>query len=324
MNRRTFFGAAFLAWFGGSFAAWAQKAKEMRRIGMLSAGTISTSEPAPFYAGLRELGWIEGENLIIERRAAAGKSEAVPALAAELVRLQPDLIWTEGAVAGIAAKNATTTIPIVAISGDPVRLGLVSSMSRPGGNITGVSTIAPELAAKRLEILRELIPNATRVGEIVDRANQYWYRVKEDYELAFASLKLQPIFVEITSADAIPGAIAGIANRRTDALIVRGDPMFNSNRFEIARLALQYALPTIAEGRGGPEAGLLLSYGPNGPAFGRSVASIVDRVLRGAKPGDIAIEQPTKFELVINMKTARALSLTIPQSLLLRADEVIK
>ena len=324
MDRRTFFGAAALACFGGSFAARAQKAKEMRRIGMLSAGTITTSEPAPFYAGLRELGWIEGENLVVERRGAAGKSEAVPALAAELVRLQPDLIWTEGAVAGIAAKNATTTIPIVAISGDPVRLGLVSSMSRPGGNITGVSTIAPELAAKRLEILRELIPNATRVGEIVDRANQYWYRVKEDYELAFASLKLQPIFVEITSADAIPGAIAGIANRRTDALIVRGDPMFNSNRFEIARLALQYALPTIAEGRGGPEAGLLLSYGPNGPAFGRSVASIVDRVLRGAKPGDIAIEQPTKFELVINMKTARALSLTIPQSLLLRADEVIK
>jgi putative ABC transport system substrate-binding protein len=197
-------------------------------------------------------------------------------------------------------------------------------MSRPGGNITGVSTIAPELAAKRLEILRELIPNATRVGEIVDRANQYWYRVKEDYELAFASLKLQPIFVEITSADAIPGAIAGIANRRADALIVRGDPMFNSNRFEIARLALQYALPTIAEGRGGPEAGLLLSYGPNGPAFGRRVASIVDRVLRGAKPGDIPIEQPTKFDLVMNMKTAKALSLTIPQSLLLRADEVIQ
>jgi ABC-type uncharacterized transport system substrate-binding protein len=247
----------------------------------------------------------------------------VPALAAELVRLQPDLIWTEGAVAGIAAKNATTTIPIVAISGDPVRLGLVSSMSHPGGNITGVSTIAPELAAKRLEILRELIPNATRVGEIVDRANQYWYRVKEDYELAFASLKLQPIFVEITSADAIPGAIAGIANRRADALIVRGDPMFNSNREQIARLALQYALPTIAEGRGAPAAGQLLSYGPNGPAFGRRVASIVDRVLRGAKPGDIPIEQPTKFDLVMNMKTAKALGLTIPQTLLLRADELL-
>ena len=248
----------------------------------------------------------------------------MPALAAELVRLQPDLIWTEGAVAGIAAKNATTTIPIVAISGDPVRLGLVSSMAHPGGNITGISLIAPELAAKRLEILRELIPTATRVGEVVDRANQYWYRVKEDYDRAFALLKLQPIFVEITSADAIPGAITEIANRRADALIVRGDPMFNSNREQIARLALQYALPTIAEGRAMAAAGQLLSYGPNGPASGRRVASIVDRILRGAKPGDIPIEQPTKFDLVINLKTAKALGLTVPQKLLLRADEVIE
>ena len=248
----------------------------------------------------------------------------MPALAAELVRLQPDLIWTEGAVAGIAAKNATTTIPIVAISGDPVRLGLVSSMAHPGGNITGISLIAPELAAKRLEILRELIPTATRVGEVVDRANQYWYRVKEDYDRAFALLKLQPIFVEITSADAIPGAITEIANRRADALIVRGDPMFNSNREQIARLALQYALPTIAEGRAMAAAGQLLSYGPNGPASGRRVASIVDRILRGAKPGDIPIEQPTKFDLVINLKTAKALGLTVPKKLLLRADEVIE
>ena len=248
----------------------------------------------------------------------------MPALAAELVRLQPDLIWTEGAVAGIAAKNATTTIPIVAISGDPVRLGLVSSMAHPGGNITGISLIAPELAAKRLEILRELIPTATRVGEVVDRANQYWYRVKEDYDRAFALLKLQPIFVEITSADAIPGAITEIANRRADALIVRGDPMFNSNREQIARLALQYALPTIAEGRAMAAAGQLLSYGPNGPASGRRVASIVDRILRGAKPGDIPIEQPTKFDLVINLKTAKALGLTVPQKLLLRAEEVIE
>jgi putative ABC transport system substrate-binding protein len=291
---------------------------------MLSGGTISTSEPAPFYAGLRELGWIEGENLIIERRGAAGKSEAVPALAAELVRIQPDLIWTEGAVAGIAARTATTTIPIIAITGDPVRLGLVSSMSHPGGNVTGLSLIAPELAAKRLQLLRELIPNATRVGEIVDRANQYWYRVKGDYERAFASLKLQPIFVEITASDAIPSAIAEIGSRKAEALIVRGDPMFYSNREQIARLALQYALPTIAEGRLGPAAGQLLSYGPNGPAAGRRVASIVDRVLRGAKPGDIPIEQPTKFDLVINLKTAKALGLTIPPSILARADEVIQ
>jgi putative ABC transport system substrate-binding protein len=148
--------------------------------------------------------------------------------------------------------------------------------------------------------------------------------VKEDYERAFASLKLQPIFVEITSADAIPGAITEIANRRADALIVRGDPMFNSNRAQIARLALQYALPTIAEGRPNPAAGQLLSYGPNGLAFAARVASIVDRVLRGAKPSDIPIEQPTKFDLVINLKTAKALGLTIPQKLLLRADELIQ
>jgi len=323
MDRRTFFGAAALACVGASFAR-AETAKKVRRIGMLSAGAISTSEPAPFYAALRELGWIEGENLIIERRGAAGKSEAVPALAAELVRIQPDLIWTEGAVAGIAAKNATTTIPIVAITGDPVRLGLVSSMSHPGGNITGLSLISPDLAAKRLEILRELIPNATRVGEMVDRANQYWYRVKEEYERAFASLKLQPIFVEITASDAIPSAIAEIGSRKAEALIVRGDPMFNSNREQIARLALQYTLPTIAEGRRNAAAGQLLSYGPNGPAAGRRVAAIVDRVLRGAKPGDIPIEQPTKFELVINLKTAKALGLTIPPKLLQRADEVIQ
>jgi putative ABC transport system substrate-binding protein len=291
---------------------------------MLSAGTISTSEPAPLYAALRELGWNEGENLVIERRGAAGKSEAVPALAAELVRLQPDLILAEGAVAGIAAKNATTTIPIIAISGDPMRLGLVSSMSHPGGNITGLSLMAPELADKRLQILRELIPKATRVGEIVDRANQYWYRVKEDYERAFASLKLQPIFVEITASNAIPSAIAEIRSRKAEALIVRGDPMFNDNREQIARLALQYALPTIAEGRRNPVAGQLLSYGPNGPAAGHRVASIVDRVLRGAKPGDIPIEQPKEFDLVINLKTAKALGLMIPPSILAREPELIQ
>jgi len=324
MDRRTFVGAVAFGCLAAPFAARAQKAKEVRRIGMLSGGTISTSYPAPFYAGLRELGWIEGDNLIIERRGAAGKSEAVPALAAELVRINPDVIVTFGAVAGVAAKSATATLPIVAVSGDPVRLGLVSNMSHPGGNITGISTIAPELAAKRLEILRELIPNAMRVGEIVDRANQYWYRVREDYERTFASLKLQPIFVEISSADAIPSAIAEIARRRADALIVRGDPMFGSNREQIARLALQYGLPTIAEERPMPTAGQLLSYGPDGPAFARRVASIVDRILRGAKPGDIPIEQPTKFELVINLKTAKALGLTVPQKLLLRADEVIQ
>jgi putative ABC transport system substrate-binding protein len=233
------------------------------------------------------------------------------------------VITAGGAVAGVAAKNATTTIPIVAVNGDPVRLGLVSSMSHPGGNITGISLISPELAAKRLEILRELVPKATRAGEIVDRANQYWYRVREDYERVFELLRLQPIFIEIASSDAIPAAIAEIADRRADAFIVRGDPMLASNREQIARLALQYKLPTIAEERHFSEAGLLLSYGSDPRAVARRSASIVDRILRGAKPGDIPLEQPTKFELVINLKTARSLGLTIPQSILRRADDTI-
>jgi putative ABC transport system substrate-binding protein len=323
MNRRAFLQIAPTLAFANPLGAMAQPAAKLRRIGMLTAGTVSTSEPSAFYAALRELGWIEGENIVIERRGAAGKSEDMPALAADLVRLNPDVITAGGAVAGVAAKNATTTIPIVAVNGDPVRLGLVSSMSHPGGNITGISLISPELAAKRLEILRELVPKATRAGEIVDRANQYWYRVREDYERVFELLRLQPIFIEIASSDAIPAAIAEIADRRADAFIVRGDPMLASNREQIARLALQYKLPTIAEERHFSEAGLLLSYGSDPRAVARRSASIVDRILRGAKPGDIPLEQPTKFELVINLKTARSLGLTIPQSLLRRADDTI-
>lgn len=323
MNRRAFLQTVPALAFADPLVAMAQPAAKVRRIGMLTAGTVSTSEPSAFYAALRDLGWIEGENIIIERRGAAGKSEAMPALAADLVRLNPDVITAGGAVAGVAAKNATTTIPIVAVNGDPVRLGLVSSMSHPDGNITGISLISPELAAKRLEILREMVPKATRAGEIVDRANQYWYRVRDDYERAFELLRLQPIFIEIASSDAIPAAIAEIANRRADALIVRGDPMLASNREQIARLALQYKLPTIAEERPFSEAGLLLSYGSDPRAVARRSAAIVDRILRGAKPGDIPLEQPTKFELVINLKTARSLGLTIPQSLLRRADDTI-
>jgi putative ABC transport system substrate-binding protein len=322
MSRRAFLRASAFAW-AIPLAAVAQPMARVRRIGMLTGGSFPSAEPSPFHAALRELGWVEGENLIIERRGADGKSAAMPALATELVRLNPDLIMTSGAVAGMAAKNATTTIPIVAFSGDPVRLGLVSSMSQPEGNITGISLIAPELAAKRLELLRELIPSARRAGEIVDRSNQYWYRVRDDYDRAFQSLSLQPIFVEITSSDAIPSAIEHIANQKADALIVRGDPMLESNREEIARLALKYKLPTIAEQRHMTAAGLLLSYGPDPRAVARRGASIVDRILRGAKPGEIPIEQPTKFELVINGKTAKALGLSVPSSLSVRADEVI-
>ena len=324
IDRRRFIGTLAGCLLTPPFATFAQQPTKVWRIGILTAGVVSRTVPTPFFDELRERGWVEGQNLIIERRGADGNSERVPALAAELVHLKLDVVLTFGAVAGVAMKNATTTVPIVATSGDPVRLGLVSNLSHPGGNITGLSLISPELAAKRLERIREFLPKATRIGELVDPANTYWQRVRPDYEQAFRALRMQPIFVEVTSSEGFEKGIAQIASQQGDALIVRGDPMFGSAREQIARLALQYALPTMAEERQYTASGMLASYGPNVPAAARIVASYVDRILRGAKPGDLAIAQPTKFEFVINLTTAKALGLTIPQSLLLRADEVIQ
>ena len=322
MDRRTFIAIAAVAFAATPRAATAQQAGSIRRIGVLTAGAIPKTTPA-FIEGLREKGWVEGQNLVIERRGADGNAERVPGLAAELVQMNLDVIVSFGAVAAVAIKNATTTIPIVTQSGDPVRLGLVSNLSRPGGNITGLSVIAPELASKRLELIRELLPRATLIGELVDPANTYWQRVRQDYEQAFRTLRMQPLFVEVANPGEIEKAMAQIAARRADALVFRGDPMFTSNRERIARLAVQHALPTIAEDRTSAEAGILMSYGPDNAAAGRIVAGYIDRILRGAKPGDLPIAQPTKFEFVINLKTAKALGMTIPQPLLLRADQVI-
>ena len=229
-----------------------------------------------------------------------------------------------GAVASLAAKSATSTIPIVTITGDPVRIGLVGSMSRPGGNITGTSTIAPELAAKRLELLRELRPTTKRVGELVDPANPYMKIIRPSDEQAYRSLGLQPIFVDVPEASQLERLIAELARMNADALIVRGDPLFVANRDQIANLALKHALPTMAEGRGFVSAGCLISYAANWAAMGRGSAILVDKILKGASPGDLPIQQPTKFEVAINLKTAKALDVTIPQALLLRADEVIQ
>ena len=234
-----------------------------------------------------------------------------------------EVIASFGAVASVAIKNATTTIPIVATTGDPVRLGLVSNLSHPGGNITGLSNIAPELAAKRLELIREFLPKATLIGEMVDPANTYWQRVRLDYEQAFRTQRMRPLFVEVADPREIETAIARIVGQRADALVVRGDPIFTSNREQIGRLALQYELPTMAEDQRFVEAGMLMSYGPNQPALERIIVSYIDRILRGAKAGDLPIAQPTKFDFAINGRTAKALGLTIPQSLLLRGAEVI-
>ena len=295
----------------------------VRRVGLLTAGTLPKTIPAAWRDELRDRGWVEGQNLVIERRSGDGHSDRVPALAAELVQMNLDVIASFGAVASVAIKNATTTIPIVATTGDPVRLGLVSNLSHPGGNITGLSNIAPELAAKRLELIREFLPKATLIGEMVDPANTYWQRVRLDYEQAFRTQRMSPLFVEVADPGEIEKAIARIAGQRADALVVRGDPIFTSNREQIGRLALQYKLSTMAEDQRFVEAGMLMSYGPNQPAVERIIVSYIDRILRGAKAGDLPIAQPTKFDFAINGRTAKTLGLTIPQSLLLRGAEVI-
>ena len=323
MERRTFIGALAAGTFATAARVVRAQQASARRVGILTAGTLPRTIPAAFRDELRERGWVEGQNLVIERRGADGHSDRVPVLAAELVQMNLDVIASFGAVAGAAMKKATTTIPIVATTGDPVRLGLVSNLSHPEGNITGLSLIAPELAAKRLELIREFLPKATLIGELVDPANTYWQRVRPDYEQAFRNQRMHPLFVEVADPGGIEKAIAQIAGQRADALVVRGDPMFTSNREQIGRLALQYALPTMAEEQRLVEAGMLMSYGPNQPAVDRIIASYIDRILRGAKAGDLPIAQPTKFEFAINGKTAKALGLTIPQSLLLRGAEVI-
>ncbi len=323
MGRRAFVAAMACGVLAASVFASAQQPADIRRIGILTAGNAS-DVAAVLNERLRELGWIEGRNLIIEQRGAGGKAERVPALAEELVALRVAVIVSAGAVASLAAKKATTTIPIVAGSGDPVRLGLVASLAHPGGNITGVSMISPELSGKRIELLRELFPRKVRVGELVDPANQYARLTRPDYERDFGALGFQPIFVEVAGTDDLERAVGEIARLGAEAFIVRGDPLFVANSERIGRLALRHGLPTIGEYREFPAGGGLLSYGPSNTAAIRQAAKLVDKILRGAEPGDLPIEQPTKFELVINLKTAKALGLAIPQPLLLRADEVIQ
>ena len=322
MDRRTFIGQLAVSLLAVALPARAQQSAEVRRIGILTAGRVASDWP--LFAALRERGWIEGENLTIERRGAGGKADLVPSYAEELVQLKLDVIVATGAVAAVAAKNATATIPLVTFTADPVLMGLVPSMSRPGGNITGASTVSTELATKRLELLRELRPTAKRVGELVDPANPYFARIRNDYEKIYRALGMEPIFVDVADATQIERAFAELARLRADALIVRSDPLFTANRDQISRLALDHALPTMAEGEVFVSAGCLASYASSWTATGRTLAVLVDKILRGAKPGDLPIEQPTKYDFIINLRTAKALSVTISPSLRQRVDDVIQ
>jgi ABC-type uncharacterized transport system substrate-binding protein len=314
----------------GSAAVWlheagAQQPGELPIVGYLGPNVESVDRPrlAAFKHRLNELGWIEGRSVIIEYRPADGLVERASEIASEFVGLKVNVILTSGDAQGLAAKRATSGIPIViAIVGDPVGDGLVTSLARPGGNVTGLSMVQPETAGKRLEMLREILPNLRQVGILGNVANAGAATELKVAQDAAHKLNLDTITLEIRRGEDIPAAIASLGG--ADALYVCVDPVVNSNRDRINALALEALLPVMHSFRDNVEAGGLISYGPDILVMYRRAADLVDKILRGTKPGDIPVEQPTKFELVINLKTAKALGLTIPPTLLARADAVIK
>ena len=320
----------FITLLGGA-AAWplaarAQQAGKLPTIGILGPTTPSAQaqEVAAFVQRLRELGWIEGRNLAIEVRWAQGRPERYAEIAAEFVRLKVDAILTQTTPPAVAAKQATSVIPIVfASAGDPVGSGLVASLARPGGNVTGLSSQAGDTGGKRVELLREVAPGLRRLAILGNVGNPFSVLEIGEVQAAARTLGLEAVTAEIRQADDIEPAFDSFAGR-AEALFVSGDPLFFNNRIRINTLALGGRLPTMHNFREYVEAGGLMSYGPNLPDQYRHAAEFVDKILRGTKPADIPVEQPTRFDLVVNLTTAKALGLTIPESFLLRVDEVIR
>jgi putative tryptophan/tyrosine transport system substrate-binding protein len=327
MRRRNFItilSSAAAAW---PLAARGQQPARVPRIGILSDWTPLEAARffEPFVQGLRDLGYVEGHNIAFERRYAENKEEILPSLATELVRLQPEVILAIGTGAAWAAKNATQTIPIVfARVGDPIGSGLVSSLARPGGNLTGLSLQYVDIEAKRLELLIMAVPDAKRVGALWDPRFPTAGATLKLYEGAARSLNLELVPAEVQSVDDLEPAIRSIAEQRAGALIVVPGSIFAEHLRRMADLTAKARLPVMLYRRDFVEAGCLMSYGIILPDMYRRAAAYVDKILNGAKPADLPVEQPTKFELVINLKTAKALGLTVPQSLLARADEVIE
>ncbi len=327
MDRRTFLGTLAGGLLAAPLAAEAQQPPKTARIGFmsLSSGPTPTMDISP---GLRELGWIEGQNLAIEYRWAASREDQLPALAVELVRLKVDVIVTSSTQAAQAAKRATTTIPIVAtFVADPVGSGLVASLARPGGNITGLTTLATGLVAKRLELLKAVASGSTRVA-VLWQPGAFGERtmrdMMEETQVAGRTLALQLQFVEARRPDDFEQAFSAMREARAGGLLVFPSSILFEARRNIVAHAAKSRLPAVYPWREGASAGGLMSYSTNFPDMYRRAATYVDKILKGAKPAHLPIEQPTKFELVINLKTAKALGLTIPPSLLQRADQVIE
>jgi putative ABC transport system substrate-binding protein len=274
---------------------------------------------------LKEYGWVEGQNISVDYRFAEGKEDALPGIAAALVQSWLDVIVAEGTPAIQAAKNVTQTVPIVmAVSNDPVGSGLVASLNRPGGNITGLSVLSQELGGKRLQLLTEIIPGLARVAVLSNPSNPSNTLLLEQTKAAAQSLGVEIHVAEVQGPDRFESAFAAVAAAHAGALIVLGDGMLYSQQPRIVTFAAASHLPALFGEKEGAEAGGLIAYGPSIPASFRRAAAYVDKILRGAKPADLPVEQPTKFELVVNLQTARAIGVTIPTSILLRADEVIE
>jgi len=326
MDRRAFLAVVAA---GGVIAmpavARAQQAGKVHRIGFLSLQSGLTSTTDAFPQGLGELGYVEGRNLIIEYRWAAQKEERLPELAAELVRLKVEVIVTAAAPTIEAARRATSTIPIVmAAVADPVGSGLVTSLARPGGNVTGLTALSTELAGKRLQLVREVVPKATRVAVLAYHGTSATRLFLEQMRAAAQQMGVQLVVQEVNEAGGLPGAFTTMQRERAQALIVQVTPFSADNAKRIVELAAQHRLSAMYDVRSFVDAGGLVSYGPSLPEMFHRAAFYVDRILKGAKPADLPIEQPTKFELVINMKAAKALALVIPPAILGRADEVIQ
>jgi putative ABC transport system substrate-binding protein len=332
MDRRAFLARTGAVLLAAPFAAEAQQAGKVARIGFLVTGSLESREARAildaFRQGLRERGYVEGQNIVIEYRSADGKIERLPGLAIELVRLKVDLIIAGNTPMARAAQQATTSIPIVgSVMGDPVGDGLVASLARPGGNITGLTFLGPELVPKRLGLLKEALPRVSRVaalwhpGSFGDRTIR---DMLKETEAAARTLGVQLQLVEVRGPDDFDRAFSTMTKERTEALVQVPSTMLFNERRHIVALVTKHRLPSMFHAREFVELGGLISYGASITDLYRRAATYVDKILKGARPADLPVEQPTKFELVINLKTAKALGLTIPQSLLLRADEVIQ
>ena len=326
MRRRDFLGA-----LGGAAAAWplaarAQQPAKLPTIGYLGSSTPSAMSQwtAAFVKRLRELGWIEGRTVAIEYRWAEGRSERASEIAAEFVRLKVDVIVTSGAVNILAAKRAAPATPIVfGVTADPVGTGVVASLARPGGTITGLSSQGTDYAGKQIELLREIVPDLRRLGVIVNAGSPGAMAEMRAFATTARTLGFELSTFEIRRAEDIAPAFDALKGR-LDALDVVPDPLLSSNRIRLVTLALAARVPAIFGSRDYPEVGGLMSFGPNLPDLFRRAADFVDKILRGTKPADIPVEQPTKFDLIINLTTAKALGITVPPALLARADQVIE